>query len=65
MEKIMTLIGLFVTIVVVGVVLYLVNMYIPMDSKIKQFLNIAVLIFLVLWVLKAFGVLGSMGAMHL
>jgi hypothetical protein len=46
-----------VVIIVVGVLLWLVNNYIPMDSKIKQILNIVVVIALVLWILKVFGLL--------
>ena len=38
----MTLISLVVTLIVVGVLLWLVNTYIPMDGKIKKILNIVV-----------------------
>ena len=54
----MTLIGLVLTLIVVGVLLWLVNNYIPMDAKIKQILNVVVIIAVVLWLLAAFGVLG-------
>ena len=46
--------------VVVGVLLWLVNTYLPMDAKIKSILNIVVVIAVVLWLLRAFGVLGSL-----
>jgi hypothetical protein len=46
--------------IVVGVLLYLVNNYIPMDSKIKQILNGVVVIAVVLWLLQAFGIIGSL-----
>jgi hypothetical protein len=46
--------------IVVGVLLYLVNNYIPMDGKIKQILNGVVVIAVVLWLLQSFGVIGSM-----
>ena len=59
----MSLIGLVVTLVVVGVVLALINTYIPMDHKIKSILNVVVVIVVVVWLLQAFGVLGSMGSM--
>lgn len=42
---------------VVGVILWLINTYIPMDSKIKRILNVVVVIMVVLWLLKAFGLL--------
>ena len=54
----MPLINLIVTLIVVGVLLWLINTYIPMDGKIKKILNIVVVICVVLWLLSAFGVLG-------
>ena len=57
----MPLITLIITLIVVGVLLWLVNNYIPMDGKIKKILNIVVVIVVVLWLLSAFGVLGTAG----
>jgi hypothetical protein len=56
----MSLVSLVITLIVVGVLLWLVNTYIPMDSKIKTILNVVVVIAVVLWLLRAFGVLGSL-----
>ena len=56
----MSLIGLVITLVVVGVLLWLVNTYVPMDAKIKSIVNVVVVIAVVIWVLQAFGVLGSL-----
>lgn len=56
----MTLIGLVITLVVVGVLLYLLNNYVPMDHKIKSIINIVVVIVVALWVLQAVGLLGSL-----
>lgn len=53
----MSLISLIVTIVVVGMLLWLVNSYIPMDAKIKKILNIVVVVILIIWLLSAFGLL--------
>ena len=55
----MSLVTLVITLIVVGVLLWLVNSYIPMDAKIKKILNIVVVIVVVLWLLHVFGVLGS------
>ena len=55
----MTMISLVLTLIVVGVLLWLVNNYIPMDSKIKKILNAVVVICVVVWLLYAFGVLGG------
>ena len=54
----MSLITLVITLIVVGVLLWLVNTYIPMDGKIKKVLNIVVMVVVVLWLLNVFGVLG-------
>jgi len=53
--------SLVITLVVIGVLLWLVNTYIPMDGKIKQILNVVVVICVVVWLLSAFGVLGHSG----
>ena len=57
----MSLISLVVTLIVIGVLLWLVNTYIPMDGKIKQILNIVVVICVVVWLLYAFGVINHTG----
>ena len=57
----MSLISLVITLIVVGVLLWLVNTYIPMDGKIKKILNAAVVICVVVWLLFAFGVLNHTG----
>lgn len=60
----MSLINLVIILIVVGVLLWLVNTYIPMDGKIKNILNVVVVIAVIIWLLQAFGVLGSLGAIH-
>lgn len=57
----MSLINLVITLVVVGVGLWAINTYVPMDRKIKQILNVAVVILVVIWLLRGFGVLGGFG----
>ena len=52
----MSLIGLILALVVVGVLLWLLNNYVPMDSRIKTIINVVV----VIWLLQTFGVLGSL-----
>lgn len=52
----MSLITIVITLIIVGVLLWLVNTYIPMDGKIKKILNIVVLVVVVLWLLNVFGV---------
>jgi hypothetical protein len=61
----MSLITLIVALVIVGVILWLINSYVPMDAKIKKILNIAVVIIVVLWLLSAFGLLPNLGAIRI
>jgi hypothetical protein len=56
----MSLLNILILLVVVGVILWLVNNYIPMDSKIKSILNVVVVIAVALWLLQAFGLLDSL-----
>jgi hypothetical protein len=57
----MSLISLVITLIVVGVLLWLVNTYIPMDGKIKSILNAVVVICVVIWLLFAFGLINHSG----
>lgn len=61
----MPLLTLIVMLVLVGVLLWAVNTYIPMDEKIKTLLNIVVVIAIVLWLLQAFGVLAGLETVHI
>jgi hypothetical protein len=56
----MPLIHLVLVLIVVGVLLWAVNTYVPMDPKIKKLLNIAVVIAVVVWILNAFGLFGHL-----
>jgi len=53
----MTLITLAIILIVVGVLLWAANTYIPMDANIKKLLNIVVIIVVVLWLLSVFGLI--------
>jgi len=57
----MPVIQLIVILVAIGVIMWLVNTYIPMSDPIKKILNVVVIIAVVLWLLNVFGVFGSMG----
>lgn len=56
----MSLISLVITLIVVGVLLWLINNYVPMDGKIKSILNIVVVVVVVLWLLNVLGLMDSM-----
>jgi ABC-type long-subunit fatty acid transport system fused permease/ATPase subunit len=61
----MPLTQLVMVLVVVGVLLWLVNTYIPMQGTIKSILNAVVIIAVVLWLLKGLGLLTSLSRIHL
>jgi hypothetical protein len=63
--KIMPLIQLLEVLVVVGVLLWLVNRFIPMQSSIKSILNGVVVIAVVLWLLNVFGLFHSLSGIRL
>jgi hypothetical protein len=57
----MSLLSIIITLVVVGVILWAINSFIPMEGRVKNILNAVVILVLVLWLLQAFGILGSLG----
>ncbi|PTM08362.1 MAG: hypothetical protein DA408_20675 [Bacteroidetes bacterium] len=61
----MPLLNVLVQLVVIGVVLWLVNNYIPMDGKIKRVVNIVVLVAVVIWLLNVFGLLSSLKSINI
>jgi len=56
----MPLLSIVLVLIVVGVLLWLVNTYIPMDGKIKSILNAVVVIVVIVWLLQVFGLIGSL-----
>jgi hypothetical protein len=56
----MPLINIVVVLIVVGVLLWLVNRFIPMAGSIKSILNAVVVIVVVFWLLNVFGVIHSL-----
>jgi hypothetical protein len=61
----MSLIHLIVVLAVVGLLLWLVNRYIPMEARIKSILNLVVIIAVVLWLLSVFGVLPALSGIRI
>ena len=62
--KVMPLIQLLEVLIVVGVLLWLVNRFIPMQGSIKSILNGVVVIAVVLWLLNVFGLFHSLSRIH-
>jgi hypothetical protein len=61
----MPLLQLVMVLIVVGVLLWLVNRYIPMQGTIKSILNAVVVIAVVLWLLNIFGLFHSLSRIHI
>jgi type IV secretory pathway TrbL component len=61
----MSLIHLIIVLVVIGVLLWAINSYIPMQGTIKKILNAVVVIGVVIWLLSAFGVIGNISTIHI
>jgi hypothetical protein len=52
----MTLLNIVVILVVVGIILWLINAFIPMANAMKTLLNLVVFVVVLIWLLRAFGV---------
>jgi len=61
----MPLIQLVIVLVVVGVILWLINSYIPMQTTIKKILNVVVVIAVIIWLLSVFGVIENISAIRI
>lgn len=61
----MPLITLIITLVVVGLILWLINNYLPMDGKIKKILNVVVVIAVILWLLSVFGLMAPLTSIQI
>ena len=61
----MSLVTVVLTLIVVGVLLWLINTYIPMAASIKSILNFVVVVAVVLWLLYGFGVISNGGDIHM
>ena len=61
----MPLLQILIVLVVVGVLLWLVNSYIPMQGAIKSILNAVVVIAVVLWLLNIFGLFHNLSGVRI
>ena len=61
----MPLLHIFLVLIVVGVLLWLVNSFIPMARPIKSILNAVAVIAVVLWLLNVFGLLHSLSRIRI
>jgi hypothetical protein len=61
----MPLLQIVIVLIVVGVLLWLVNSFIPMQRTIKSILNAIVIIAVVLWLLSVFGLFNSLSSIRI
>ena len=59
----MSIISLIIVLVVVGLILWLINNYLPIDNTIKKIINVIVIIVVIFWLLSIF--LGSLPNFHI
>jgi hypothetical protein len=56
----MPILTVLIVLIVAGVILWLVNSYIPMQRTLKTILNVVVVILVIVWLLKVFGLLDNL-----
>ena len=61
----MPLLNVVITLIVIGVLLWLINTYIPMQGAIKSILNAVVVIAVIIWLLYGFGIISHSGNVNL
>ena len=61
----MSLLMIVLVLIIVGVLLWLINAFIPMARSIKTILNVVVVICVILWLLSVFGIIGGLGPVKL
>lgn len=61
----MPILTVLLVLVVAGLIVYLINRFIPMDATIKSILNIVVVIIIIIWLLKVFGVWSALGSIKI
>lgn len=57
----MPILNILIVLIIVGFLLWIVNSYVPMDKKIKSIFNLVVVIAVIIWLLKVFGLFDSLG----
>lgn len=56
----MPILTIFVVLIIFGVLLWLVNKYVPMDAKIKTIINVVAVIIVIIWLLQVLGILNML-----
>ncbi|MDP4194810.1 MAG: Thivi_2564 family membrane protein [Bacteroidota bacterium] len=61
----MTLAELILLLILIGLVLYLINTFLPLDARIKVVINVIVLMVIIILLLNAFGLINNIGRLRL
>lgn len=61
----MSLLEILIVLVVVGVVLWAITRFVPMEANVKTLLNVVVILVLLLYLLKGLGFLDFLGRVRL
>lgn len=51
----MSLLTILIVLIAIGIILWLINNYLPLDATIKKIINVVVIIAIIIWLLKVFG----------
>lgn len=60
----MPLINVIIVLVIVGVLLYVVETLLPIDATIKRIIHVVIILAVCIWLLQAFGIIGSLGSVR-
>ncbi len=60
----MTLIDIVLILLVIGLLMWIINAYIPMAAGIKSLLNVVVFVVVLIWILRVFGLVGELPGVH-
>ena len=61
----MTLLNILIVLIIVGILLWLINNYLPVDVKIKKIINIVTVVFVIVWLLKIVKAFAFLSTLHL
>ncbi len=61
----MTLIEIAIILVIIGVIMWTINSFIPMGAGMKGLLNIVVFVVVIIWLLRSFGVISNIPGVHI
>ena len=61
----MTLVDIVIILVIAGLLMWLINTYIPMAAAIRSLLNIVVFVVLLIWVLQSLGIIGGIAGIRI